>query len=158
MRVFGFVQAGGGSTRFGADKALVELRGKTLLARTVEQLSKEGYVVDFKGQTRDFADLFVVAFLPVTNGRLAPDAEHGTLGLVVVFTKVPAPTTLVVSQVVRVDYAKNVYTKNFEINGKEETLKGSQLVTDEEHLMLQLVVDNEGEVRQKIDRLLTSRR
>ena len=53
------------------------------------------------------------------------------------------------------DYAKNVYTKNFEINGKEETLKGSQLVTDEEHLMLQLVVDNEGEVRQKIDRLLT---
>jgi len=36
MRVFGFVQAGGGSTRFGADKALVELGGKTLLARTVE--------------------------------------------------------------------------------------------------------------------------
>jgi hypothetical protein len=56
--------------------------------------------------------------------------------------------------VVRVDYAKNVYTKNFEINGKEETLKGSQLVTDEEHPMLQLVVDNEGEVRQKIYRLL----
>jgi hypothetical protein len=61
-----------------------------LLERTVEQLSKEGYVVDFKGQTRDFDDLFVVAFLPVTNGRLAPDAEHGTLGLIVVFTKVPA--------------------------------------------------------------------
>jgi molybdopterin-guanine dinucleotide biosynthesis protein A len=36
MRVLGFVQAGGGSTRFGADKALVELGGKTLLARTVE--------------------------------------------------------------------------------------------------------------------------
>ena len=36
MRVFGFVQAGGGSTRFGTDKALVELGGKTLLARTVE--------------------------------------------------------------------------------------------------------------------------
>ncbi|HWW98904.1 MAG TPA: hypothetical protein VNY74_14460 [Edaphobacter sp.] len=126
-----------------------------VLERTVEQLSKEGYVVDFqRGQTRDFGDLFVVAFLPVTNGRLAPDAEHGTLGLIVVFTRVPAPTTLVVSQVVRVEYAKNVYTKNFEINGKEETLKGSQLVTDEEHLMLQLVVDNEGEVRQKIDRLL----
>ena len=127
-----------------------------LLARTVEQLSKEGYVIEFKlVQTRDFADLFVVAFLPVTNGRLAPDAEHGTLGLVVVFTRVPAPTTLVVSQVVRVEYAKNVYTKNFEINGKEETLKGSLLVADEEHPMLQLVVDNEGEVRPKIDRLLT---
>jgi molybdenum cofactor guanylyltransferase len=36
MRVYGFVQAGGGSTRFGADKALVEFGGKTLLARTVE--------------------------------------------------------------------------------------------------------------------------
>jgi molybdopterin-guanine dinucleotide biosynthesis protein A len=36
MRVFGFVQAGGGSTRFGADKAMVEIGGKTLLARTVE--------------------------------------------------------------------------------------------------------------------------
>jgi len=36
MSVFGFVQAGGGSTRFGADKALVQLEGKTLLTRTVE--------------------------------------------------------------------------------------------------------------------------
>ena len=36
MSVFGFVQAGGGSTRFGADKALVEFEGKTLLGRTIE--------------------------------------------------------------------------------------------------------------------------
>ncbi len=36
MKVFGFVQAGGGSTRFGTDKALVELGGRTLFARTVE--------------------------------------------------------------------------------------------------------------------------
>ena len=36
MSVLGFVQAGGGSTRFGADKALVQFEGKTLLARTVE--------------------------------------------------------------------------------------------------------------------------
>lgn len=36
MKVFGFVQAGGGSTRFGTDKALVEIGGKTLLMRTVE--------------------------------------------------------------------------------------------------------------------------
>ncbi len=34
--MIGFVQAGGGSTRFGADKALVELGGKTLLTRMVE--------------------------------------------------------------------------------------------------------------------------
>ena len=36
MSLFGFVQAGGGSTRFGSDKALVEFGGKTLLAWTVE--------------------------------------------------------------------------------------------------------------------------
>jgi molybdopterin-guanine dinucleotide biosynthesis protein A len=38
MRLFGYVQAGGGSTRFGRDKALVELQGKTMLARTTELL------------------------------------------------------------------------------------------------------------------------
>jgi len=36
MSVLGYVQAGGGSTRFGKDKALVELAGKTMLARTIE--------------------------------------------------------------------------------------------------------------------------
>ena len=39
MKFFGYVQAGGGSTRFGRDKALVELQGKTMLARTTELLS-----------------------------------------------------------------------------------------------------------------------
>jgi molybdopterin-guanine dinucleotide biosynthesis protein A len=39
MKMFGYVQAGGGSTRFGRDKALVELDGKTLLARTTELLA-----------------------------------------------------------------------------------------------------------------------
>jgi molybdenum cofactor guanylyltransferase len=34
--MIGFVQAGGGSTRFGRDKALAQLRGQTMLARTVE--------------------------------------------------------------------------------------------------------------------------
>lgn len=36
MIVHGFVQAGGGSTRFGTDKALVRLAGKTMLQRTGE--------------------------------------------------------------------------------------------------------------------------
>jgi molybdopterin-guanine dinucleotide biosynthesis protein A len=36
MSVRGFVQAGGGSTRFGTDKALVQLGGKTMLQRTAE--------------------------------------------------------------------------------------------------------------------------
>jgi molybdopterin-guanine dinucleotide biosynthesis protein A len=34
MSVFGYVQAGGGSTRFGIDKALVEFNGKSMLERT----------------------------------------------------------------------------------------------------------------------------
>jgi len=34
MSVFGYVQAGGGSTRFGVDKALVEFNGKSMLERT----------------------------------------------------------------------------------------------------------------------------
>jgi len=40
MTVHGFVQAGGGSTRFGKDKALVELRGETMLAYTTQLLAK----------------------------------------------------------------------------------------------------------------------
>jgi len=39
MILRGFVQAGGGSTRFGADKALVPLGGKTMLQRACELLS-----------------------------------------------------------------------------------------------------------------------
>jgi molybdenum cofactor guanylyltransferase len=38
MIVHGFLQAGGGSTRFGSDKALVSLAGKTMLQRTGELL------------------------------------------------------------------------------------------------------------------------
>jgi molybdopterin-guanine dinucleotide biosynthesis protein A len=51
MSVFGFVQAGGGSVRFGADKALVQFEGKTLLARTVE------LVASVCGETRIVAPL-----------------------------------------------------------------------------------------------------
>jgi len=39
MIVRGFVQAGGGSSRFGTDKALVRLAGKTMLQRTAELLA-----------------------------------------------------------------------------------------------------------------------
>src|SRR5581483_8996521 len=40
MRVVGAVMAGGRSTRFGRDKALLELDGETLLSRTVRTLSQ----------------------------------------------------------------------------------------------------------------------
>jgi molybdenum cofactor guanylyltransferase len=39
MSVRGFVQAGGGSTRFGTDKALIQLGGKTMLQSTSELLA-----------------------------------------------------------------------------------------------------------------------
>jgi molybdenum cofactor guanylyltransferase len=39
FKVSGFVQAGGGSTRLGSDKALIELGGKTMLERTTELLA-----------------------------------------------------------------------------------------------------------------------
>jgi molybdopterin-guanine dinucleotide biosynthesis protein A len=40
MNFHGYVQAGGGSTRFGTDKALVRLGGKSMLQRTGELLAK----------------------------------------------------------------------------------------------------------------------
>lgn len=40
MNVRGYVQAGGGSTRFGSDKALSLLGEKTMLARTTELVSR----------------------------------------------------------------------------------------------------------------------
>jgi molybdenum cofactor guanylyltransferase len=63
MRVFGFVQAGGGSTRFGGDKALVEIGGKTLLARTVEivaSVCEETRIVASAGKYAD-APVSIVA-------------------------------------------------------------------------------------------------
>jgi len=39
MSVYGYVQAGGSSTRFGVDKALVELQGKSILDRTCALLT-----------------------------------------------------------------------------------------------------------------------
>ena len=38
--MIGFVQAGGGSRRFGQDKAMIELGGKTMLARTTELVGR----------------------------------------------------------------------------------------------------------------------
>jgi molybdenum cofactor guanylyltransferase len=53
MSVLGYVQAGGGSTRFGTDKALVELGGKTMLARTTELVASvcgEAIIVAAEGK------------------------------------------------------------------------------------------------------------
>src|SRR6266446_3922753 len=53
----GYVLAGGGSTRFGRDKALVEVDGKPMLARMIELLrgaAKEGKVVAVRGKYEAF--------------------------------------------------------------------------------------------------------
>jgi molybdopterin-guanine dinucleotide biosynthesis protein A len=53
MSVLGYVQAGGGSTRFGKDKALVELGGKSMLARTTELVASacsEAMIVAAEGK------------------------------------------------------------------------------------------------------------
>jgi molybdenum cofactor guanylyltransferase len=91
MSMFGFVQAGGGSTRFGADKALIEFEGKTLLARTVELVSSvcdETKIVAPLGKYGDatvpiLADRWpgqgplggILTALHYANGRLGRSAE-----------------------------------------------------------------------------------
>jgi molybdopterin-guanine dinucleotide biosynthesis protein A len=68
MTVYGFVQAGGGSTRFGRDKALVQFSGQTMLERTARLLSS---VCD---------DVFVVApekRYDIRDWRILPDLWPG---------------------------------------------------------------------------------
>jgi molybdenum cofactor guanylyltransferase len=53
MSVLGYVQAGGGSTRFGEDKALAELGGETMLERTtklVASVCSETIIVATEGK------------------------------------------------------------------------------------------------------------
>jgi molybdopterin-guanine dinucleotide biosynthesis protein A len=68
--ILGVVLAGGKSTRFGSDKALAELGGRTLLARAVDGLS-------------GFCELVVIAGRDHGPARCIPDWPHdheGPLG------------------------------------------------------------------------------
>ena len=56
MIFHGFVQAGGGSTRFGTDKALVRLDGKTMLQRTGELLASVCHDVTIVAAAGNYAD------------------------------------------------------------------------------------------------------
>jgi hypothetical protein len=126
-----------------------------LLKRTIEQLSKEHYVLQYdKVAQRSFPELFVVAFIPATNDILPKTADFGTLGLVVVFTV--TPEGLVVGQVVRIDYTRNVYTKRFEIVGTEATIDKDELrFPKKEKPVLMLIVDDAGQVQQVANHLLS---
>jgi molybdenum cofactor guanylyltransferase len=57
MIVLGFVQAGGGSTRFGRDKALAKIAGKTMLQRTGELLADICYSVTVVAPKGKYVDL-----------------------------------------------------------------------------------------------------
>ena len=53
MSILGYVQAGGASRRFGTDKALAELGGKTMLAQTIELVASvcsEVFIVAAEGK------------------------------------------------------------------------------------------------------------
>ena len=56
MIFHGFVQAGGGSTRFGTDKAMVSLGGKTMLRRTGELLASVCHDVTVIAPAGKYAD------------------------------------------------------------------------------------------------------
>jgi molybdopterin-guanine dinucleotide biosynthesis protein A len=65
--ILGVVLAGGQSTRFGSDKALAELGGRTLLARAYDTLS-------------GFCELVVVAGREKGPGRVIPDWPQPGMG------------------------------------------------------------------------------
>lgn len=65
--ILGVVLAGGQSTRFGSDKALAELDGRTLLSRAVEALS-------------GWCELVVIAGREIGPGRCIPDWPGPNMG------------------------------------------------------------------------------
>ena len=65
--ILGVVLAGGQSTRFGSDKALAELGGRTLLSRAYDTLS-------------GFCEFVVVAGRDKGPGHVIPDWPHGGMG------------------------------------------------------------------------------
>jgi len=91
MNFHGFVQAGGGSTRFGADKAMVSLGGKTMLQRTGELLASVCHDVTVIAPAGKYAD----APWPVLVDRWPGEGPLGGIVTALNFLKeAPAPQDL----------------------------------------------------------------
>lgn len=73
LRVAGYVMAGGGSTRFGRDKALAQLRGKTLLAKMCETVHDSVGSVTVVAPPGRYLNLHV----PLTNDLWPGDGPLG---------------------------------------------------------------------------------
>jgi molybdopterin-guanine dinucleotide biosynthesis protein A len=81
--MIGFVQAGGRSTRFGRDKAFVELGGKTMLARTTELVSQVCDSVQIVAPAGKY---------PSAPATVLPDLYPGAGPLGGIITALSAPT------------------------------------------------------------------
>jgi molybdopterin-guanine dinucleotide biosynthesis protein A len=91
MIFHGFVQAGGGSTRFGGDKAMASLGGKTMLQRTGELLCSVCHDVTVIAPAGKYAD----AQWPVLADRWPGEGPLGGIVTVLNFLKeAPAPQDL----------------------------------------------------------------
>jgi len=73
MILRGFLQAGGGSTRFGTDKALVQLAGKTMLERTGELMDGVCEEVSIVAPAGKYA----ITTLPVLSDRWPGEGPLG---------------------------------------------------------------------------------
>jgi molybdopterin-guanine dinucleotide biosynthesis protein A len=73
MIVHGFLQAGGGSTRFGSDKALASVAGKTMLQRTGELLGAACHDVTIVAPAGKYGD----AAFPVLADRWPGEGPLG---------------------------------------------------------------------------------
>ena len=88
MIFHGFVQAGGGSTRFGTDKALVKLEGKSLLERTGELLASVCHDVRIVAPRGKYAG----AAWPVLEDRWPGEGPLGGILTALQYLNETAPT------------------------------------------------------------------
>jgi hypothetical protein len=124
-----------------------------VLRAAIEQLGKEGFTAEFDAaQINEFGNVFVAAIVPVRTTMSKPGAEEGTLGIMVILAKTPSGD-LEVSEVLRLDYKKNTNTQDTDVEGKQASVTSGAFYFNKD-ATLYLIVDQGGEVREKINKLL----